>query len=82
MKTMEIGVLAMLRKGENPFPAIRDFGLKTAQLQNWDMTNLNPETAEKVKNDIAGSGVRLAAFWGGYTGNIIWNSYGGPAGPS
>ena len=78
MKTMEIGVLAMLRKGQNPFPAIRELGLKTAQLQNWDMTNLNPETAEKVKNDIAGSGIRLAAFWGGYTGRIVWNSYGGP----
>ena len=78
MKTMEIGVLAMLRKGENPFAAIRDYGLKTAQLQNWDMGNLNKETAEKVRNDIAESGVRLAAFWGGYTGEIIWNSYGGP----
>jgi sugar phosphate isomerase/epimerase len=78
MKTMEIGVLAMLRKGQNPFPAIRDLGLKTAQVQNWDMTNLNPETAEKVKNYIAESGIRLAAFWGGYTGRIVWNSYGGP----
>ena len=24
------------------------------------------------------SGIRLAAFWAGYTGKIIWNSYGGP----
>ena len=78
MKKMEIGVLAMLRKGENPFSAIRDYGLKTAQLQNWDMDNLNKETAQKVKRDIEESGVRLAAFWGGYTGEIIWNSFGGP----
>ncbi len=78
MRAMEIGVLAMLRKGENPFPAIRDLGLTTAQVQNWDMTNLNPETAAKVKNDIAESGIRLAAFWAGYTGKIVWNSYGGP----
>ena len=78
MKTMEIGVLAKLRKGENPFPAIRDLGLTTAQLQNWDMTNLTPETAEKVKEDIAESGIRLAAFWAGYTGKIVWNSFGGP----
>ena len=78
MKKMEIGVLAMLRKGENPFSAIRDYGLKTAQLQNWDMDNLNKETARKVKCDIEESGVRLAAFWGGYTGEIIWNSFGGP----
>ena len=78
MKKMEIGVLAMLRKGENPFPAIHDLGLTTAQLQNWDMTNLNPETAEKVKHDLTESGIRLAAFWAGYTGKIVWNSYGGP----
>jgi len=78
MKTMEIGVLAMLRKGQNPFPAIRDLGLKTAQVQNWDMGNLNSETAEKVKHDLAESGIRLAAFWAGYTGKIVWNSYGGP----
>ena len=78
MKKMEIGVLAMLRKGENPFPAIRDLGLTTAQVQNWDMENLNPETAEKVKHDLAGSGISLAAFWAGYSGKNIWNSYGGP----
>lgn len=78
MKTMEIGVLAMLRKGENPFPAIRGLGLTTAQVQNWDMTNLNPETAAKVKHDMAESGIRLAAFWAGYTGKIVWNSCGGP----
>ena len=78
MKKMEIGVLAMLRKGENPFPAIRELGLTTAQLQNWDMANLNPGTAAKTKRDIEESGIRLAAFWAGYTGRIIWNSYGGP----
>lgn len=75
---MEIGLLALLRKGENPFPAIRHLGLTTAQLQNWDMSNLNPETAKKVKHDLTESGIRLAAFWAGYTGKIIWNSYGGP----
>ncbi|MBR7103530.1 MAG: sugar phosphate isomerase/epimerase [Lentisphaeria bacterium] len=78
MKRMEIGVLAMLRKGEDPFSAIGEFGLKTAQLQNWDMDNLNPETAAQVRQNLERSGVRLAAFWGGYTGEIIWNSYGGP----
>ena len=78
MKKMEIGVLAMLRKGENPFPAIRELGLTTAQVQNWEMENLNPETAAKVKHDMAESGIRLAAFWAGYTGKNIWNSYGGP----
>lgn len=77
-KAMEIGVLAMLRKNEDPFKAIAEFGLKTAQLQNWDMTNLTPECADQVRKYIKKSGIRLAAFWGGYTGRIVWNSYGGP----
>ena len=77
-KTMEIGVLAMLRKNEDPFKAIKEYGLKTAQLQNWDMTNLNAECADQVRKYLKKSGIRLAAFWGGYTGRIVWNSYGGP----
>ena len=80
MKKMEIGVLAMLRKEENPFSAIRDYGLKTAQLQNWDM-NIFAEAeqvaAEAVKN-MRDAGIRLAAFWAGYSGKLIWNSTGGP----
>ena len=77
-KTMEIGVLAMLRKNEDPFKAIKEYGLKTAQLQNWDMTNLTAECADQVRKYLKKSGIRLAAFWGGYTGRIVWNSYGGP----
>ena len=75
---MEIGVMARLRKGTNPFPEIAKLGLTTVQLQNWDMANLDPETAEKTKRDMAESGIRPAAFWGGYTGKIVWNSCGGP----
>lgn len=75
---MEIGVLAMLRKNTDPFKAIADYGLKTAQVQNWDMSNLTEEYAEKVKNDLKRNHIRLAAFWAGYTGRIVWNSAGGP----
>ena len=78
MKKMEIGVLARLRKGINPFPDIAALGLKTAQLQNWEMENLTAETAADVCRFKEESGIRLAAFWAGYTGKIIWNSYGGP----
>ena len=24
------------------------------------------------------SGIRIAAYWAGYTGRIVWNSYDGP----
>lgn len=75
---MEVGVLAVYHGEENPFEAVAGIGLKTAQLQNWDMKNLNPGYAERVRNDLESTGIRLAAFWGGYTGRIVWNSYGGP----
>ena len=60
-KPMEIGVLAMLRKNEDPFKNIAEFGLKTAQLQTWDMTNWTPECADQVRKYIKKSGIRLAA---------------------
>ncbi len=76
---MELGVLAMLRKNDNPFEIIAQYGVKTAQVQNWDMSNLTESFAEKVKTDMKNAGVRLAAFWAGYTGRIVWNSADGPA---
>ena len=79
MSSMEIGVMARLRQDGNPFPDIAALGLKTAQLQNWEMGNLTPEIARRTCRDAEAAGVRIAAFWAGYTGKIIWNSYGGPA---
>ena len=78
MCAMEIGVITTLKKGFNPFPEIAALGLKTAQMQNWDMDNLTDEVAMEVRKNTQESGVRLAALWAGYTGPIIWNSYGGP----
>ena len=75
---MEIGVLAMLRKDTNPFTAIADFGLKTAQVQCWDMSLLTEKFAKETKKQLEDSGVRMAAYWAGYSGRIVWNSYDGP----
>ena len=77
-KPMEIGVLAMLRKNTDPFKVIADFGLKTAQVQCWDMTLLNEKFAKETEKQIKDSGIRMAAYWAGYTGRIVWNSYDGP----
>lgn len=77
-KKMEIGVLAMLREGTNPFLPIAELGLKTAQLQSWNINLLTEETAKKTVKDLKESGIRLAGFWCGYSGRIVWNSYHGP----
>ena len=75
---MEIGVLAMLRANTDPFRAIADFGLKTAQVQCWNMSLLNEKFAQETKKQMEDSGIRMAAYWAGYTGRIVWNSYDGP----
>ena len=75
---MEIGVLAMLRKDTNPFKAIADFGLKTAQVQCWNMNLLTEKFAKETRKQLEDSGVRMAAYWAGYSGRIVWNSYDGP----
>ncbi|MBR2439583.1 MAG: sugar phosphate isomerase/epimerase [Lentisphaeria bacterium] len=77
-RKMEIGVLAMLREGTNPFLPIAELGLKTAQLQSWNINLLTEETAKKTVKDLKESGIRLAGFWCGYSGRIVWNSYHGP----
>lgn len=77
-RKMEIGVLAMLREGTNPFLPIAELGLKTAQLQSWNINLLTEETAKKTVEDLKESGIRLAGFWCGYSGRIVWNSYHGP----
>lgn len=80
IKPMELGVLAMLRKDAeaNPFQIIADYGVKTAQVQCWDMSLYTKEFAKKTREDMETAGVRMAAFWAGYTGRIVWNSYDGP----
>ena len=74
----EIGVLTMMTRGRNVFMPAAEYGMKTVQLQNWDMSLLNEEMAEQIKADLKESGIRLAAFWAGYTGRIVWDFYSGP----
>ena len=75
----EIGVLTMMKRGENVFAPVAELGLKTVQLQNWDMEQYTDEMAEQIKQDAEASGVRIAAFLAGYSGDMIWNFRGGPA---
>ena len=75
----EIGVLTMMKRGQNVFMPAAEYGMKTVQLQNWDMSLLTEEMAGQIRSDLKESGVRLAAFWAGYTGRIVWDFRSGPA---
>ncbi len=75
---MEIGVIQTLTTDKNPFEPVRDFGLKTCQLNCWDPTLATRESAERVKKESAETGVRVCAMWAGYTGPAEWNFIKGP----
>ena len=78
LKKPEIGVMAIVENDVNPFPWIADLGIKTAQVTDWIMEELTPEYAATLNQRMAENGVRIAAYWAGYTGEIIWNNYDGP----
>ena len=75
---MEIGVLAMLRDEFDSIAAVREQGFGTAQLQNWEMPLYTRRNIERVKQSCLEHQVRLAAFWGGYTGRRVWDPVQGP----
>jgi sugar phosphate isomerase/epimerase len=52
--------------------------MKTAQLVNWNIRMLTDELAEKTVADLKESGIRLAAYWAGYSGRVVWNAVDGP----
>ncbi|MBE6355609.1 MAG: sugar phosphate isomerase/epimerase [Lentisphaerae bacterium] len=78
VKKPEIGVMAIVEQHANPFPWIAKLGIKTAQVTDWLMEELTPENAAAVKRQMAENGVSIAAYWAGYTGEIIWDNYDGP----
>ena len=58
----EIGVLTMMKRGKNVFIPAAEYGLKTVQMQNWDMSLLTADMAKQIRSDMKSSGIRLAAF--------------------
>ncbi len=77
-KLPEIGVLSNLTPDASNLKAIADFGLPCAQVCSWDKNLCTLDLARKVKKDCAALGVRITAFWSGYTGPAAWNFTRGP----
>ena len=77
-KIPEIGVLSNLVPDASNLKAVADFGLPCAQVCSWDKNLCTLDLARKVKADCAAYGVRITAFWSGYTGPAVWNFKRGP----
>jgi sugar phosphate isomerase/epimerase len=75
---MDLGVICRLTAEGNPFNIVAANGMKTAQLVNWNIRMLTDELAEKTVADLKESGIRLAAYWAGYSGRVVWNAVDGP----
>jgi sugar phosphate isomerase/epimerase len=75
---MDLGVICRLTAEGNPFNVVAANGMKTAQLVNWNIRMLTDELAEKTVADLKESGIRLAAYWAGYSGRVVWNAVDGP----
>ncbi len=78
MAKMEVGVLTSLKKDNDPFRHVAEFGLKTCQLCNWDPTTWSETRAKEIKAQAKAAGVSIAAVWAGYSGKCVWNFIDGP----
>lgn len=78
MSAMEVGVITSLKKDNDPFTYVADFGLKTCQLVNWDPAVWDLKRAGELKAVAKTSGVKIAAVWAGYSGPAVWNFIQGP----
>lgn len=75
---VQIGTLANVEKQANPFPVIAGLGLKTAQVTDWIIPELTEAYARTVRKEMDDNGIRIAAYWAGYSGKIVWDNYEGP----
>jgi len=76
---MKIGVMVGLTTAvEEEFRKVKEMGIPSCQLACWDKTLMNVEMAEKVNHAVKQTGIEITAFWCGWEGPAIWDSYDGP----
>lgn len=78
---MKIGTLLYLNEPsvlETKFRQLTEFGLNHCQLCSWHPVDWTDENVAVVKELTARYGVTISAFWCGWEGPTVWNSYDGP----
>jgi sugar phosphate isomerase/epimerase len=64
---------------EATFAAVREMGLTTCQLANWDPLNVPRALVDRTREAAAAAGVTITLFWCGYSGPVVWDYIEGPA---
>lgn len=73
---MYIGVLVGLDGDiDASIRRVKDFGLSSCQICNWDQSLYTHERADRTAEALAKYGVRVSSFWAGYSGPAIWDHF-------
>lgn len=72
------GVHQPIASIEKEFQKVKDMGIHTCQLNCWNRSMLNKETAEIVVEASKKVGVEITSFWCGWDGPGVWDFYDGP----
>ncbi len=78
MSKISIGVISGLTADGSNIDKVADFGLGCCQVVSWDKSLCRPEYARMQKKKAEDRGVRISAFWAGYSGPVEWNFTRGP----
>ena len=76
---MNVGVIVRLNENvEEEIKKVHDFGMKTCQLNCWDMTMYTKELAERAVAACEKYDIKVSGVWAGYSGLKVWDNVSGP----
>jgi L-ribulose-5-phosphate 3-epimerase len=73
-----IGVITSLQAVGPSFAGLADLKLSVCQLVGWDPSIWSDTLAERIKAEALNAGVRVTAFWAGWSGPATWDFMAGP----
>jgi len=77
---MKLGVIISMRDDvRKKFKELSEMGFSACQLSCWNPELLTDENAEIINRAKEEYNIEIVAFWAGWSGPAIWNSYDGPA---
>lgn len=76
---MKLGVIISMRDDvRKKFKELSEMGFSACQLSCWNPELLTDENAEIINRAKEEYNIEIVAFWCGWSGPAIWNSYDGP----
>ena len=77
---LKLGVMASLPRGpEEALQEVRELGLPTCQITNWNPDLFTPDMADRVLAASERYQVEVTTIWAGGPGPAVWNFIEGPA---